>query len=259
MQVSTVLFLLPNIIKMGKNSFPSRLNIPGKLGWATMEAPGFISLLVTMTSVQRSLGIESLPRTNWLMASLYTMHYVYRALISPLLLAPSMSPMHISVWLAALVFQVLNGACIGGWLGGYGPTSAKEWEARMGWIQVGLVMFLCGFVGNVYHDDELRDLRRSEPTEREKVKEKKEGEDKVYKVPQAGLFQYILYPHYFCEWIEWLGYWMIGGAACMPARNFLASEIATMLPQAMEGRRWYLRKFGKEKIGERKAILPGLL
>ena len=36
-----------------------------------MEAPGFISLLVTMTAVQKSEGIESLPNANWLMAILY--------------------------------------------------------------------------------------------------------------------------------------------------------------------------------------------
>ena len=56
---------------MGKHSTSSRYNIPGKIGWATMEAPGFISLLVTMLAVQSSEEIESLPKANWLMATLY--------------------------------------------------------------------------------------------------------------------------------------------------------------------------------------------
>ena len=168
--------------------------------------------------------------------------------------------MHITVWASALFFQVTNGACIGGWLGGYGPRTAADWVERMPYVQVGLVIFLLGFVGNIYHDDELRELRRQAGKEQEE-KKGKAGVDtqKVYKLPEAALFQYILYPHYFCEWVEWIGYWVIGGWSCIPARNFLVSEIAAMTPQAVSGRKWYLEKFGEAKVGERKAVIPGLL
>lgn len=83
--------------------------------------------------------------------------------------------------------------------------------------------------------------------------------DKVYKVPQNGLFSFILFPHYLCEWIEWAGFWMIGGLGCVPARTFVLNEIATMTPRALLGKRWYVERFGKEKIGSRKAVIPGLL
>ena len=56
---------------MGKTSTSSRLNIPGKIGWATMEAPGFISLLYIMFTLPQKNGIERLPGANWLMATLY--------------------------------------------------------------------------------------------------------------------------------------------------------------------------------------------
>ena len=78
-------------------------------------------------------------------------------------------------------------------------------------------------------------------------------------LPKNGLFHYILFPHYLCEWLEWAGWWMIGGWSCTPARSFLFNEISTMLPRALQGKQWYIEKFGKEKVGDRKAIIPGLL
>jgi 3-oxo-5-alpha-steroid 4-dehydrogenase 1 len=32
-----------------------------------------------------------------------------------------------------------------------------------------------------------------------------------------------------------------------------------MTPRALTGYKWYVDKFGKEKVGNRKAVIPGLL
>ena len=56
---------------MGKTSTASTLNIPGKIGWATMEAPGFITLLYIVYSLPKQEGIEKLPFMNYTMAGLY--------------------------------------------------------------------------------------------------------------------------------------------------------------------------------------------
>ena len=56
---------------MGKTSTTSAFNVPGKIGWATMEAPGFITLLYLMYSLPKQEGIESLPFVNWTMAALF--------------------------------------------------------------------------------------------------------------------------------------------------------------------------------------------
>lgn len=56
---------------MGKTSTESRFNIPGKIGWATMEAPGFITLLYIMFTLPAQNGIEKLPMANWIMAGLF--------------------------------------------------------------------------------------------------------------------------------------------------------------------------------------------
>jgi len=186
-----------------------------------------------------------------------------------------MSPIHPLVWAMALFFQLSNGISIGGWLAGYGPTTRAEWQKEAnfkvgGRMELGLMIWALGFAANIFHDDELREIRRAAARNQKKRaaeadgstgkgKSGEKGVDKVYMIPQNGLFTWILYPHYLCEWIEWGGFWIVGGWACVPARNFLINEIAAMLPRAVSGKYWYIERFGKEKVGNKKAIIPGLL
>ncbi|KAL8996985.1 MAG: hypothetical protein Q9169_003636 [Polycauliona sp. 2 TL-2023] len=176
-----------------------------------------------------------------------------------------MSPMHPFILVSGFSFQVINGTCIGGYLAGYGPSTQEDWAGASLRIQFGLLIFFAGLLGNIYHDDELREIRRAAARKQIRKAEAqgekgKEGKvDKVYEVPANGLFRLVLYPHFFCEWIEWCGFWIIGGTACVPARNFVMNEITTMTPRALSGKRWYITRFGKEKIGSRKAVIPGLI
>lgn len=273
---------------MGKTSVTSRFNIPGKIGWLTMEAPGFITLLYTMYTLPRELGISEsgqgfngLPWANWTMAGLFvssmsvriatgrlievalqTVHYLYRAVLYPII-TPSMSPIHVAPWSMALAFQVFNALSLGGWLAGYGPRTTQEWAGKVYNIEVGMVLWGWGLLANMYHDDDLREIRRAAARRQAKIAKdegkKPESVEKVYMMPKNGLFHYILFPHYLCEWVEWAGFWCIGGLGCVPARTFLVNEIATMLPRALQGKRWYEAKFGKERVNGRKAVIPGLL
>ena len=128
-----------------------------------------------------------------------------------------------------------------------------------------MIMFGVGLLGNFYHDDELREIRRAaarKQERREKARSEKgpnKNVDKVYMVPENGLFKLILFPHYLCEWIEWCGFWMIGGLGCVPARAFVVNEVFTMTVRAIQGWHWYVERFGKEKIGNRRAVIPGIL
>lgn len=138
---------------------------------------------------------------------------------------------------------------------------------------MGLMLWAIGFALTIWHDDELREIRRTEArnqakraaaahpsTGKGKVNgEAKVGVDKVYVIPKNGLFTWILYPHYLCEWVEWTGFWIMGGGGFVPGRTFVVNEVATMLPRAVRGKWWYVERFGKEKVGKRKAIIPGLL
>ena len=251
----------------GKTSVESRFNMPGKIGWLTMESVALLVLGYIMCTLPAETGL-TLPTTNWVMAGMFMVHYVYRAVLSPLL-NPSMSPVHAVVWLSAVIFQVINATSIGGWLAGHGPTSALDWSGRSGWIQLGIIIWAAGLLGNIYHDDELREIRRAAAARAQTIdgdvtnakgqKRKTKRVDKVYMMPQNGLFRFILYPHYVCEWIEWAGFWIVGGGRCTPARTFVLNEIATMAPRALQGKRWYLARFGRNQVGGRGALVPGVL
>ncbi len=247
----------------GKTSNKSKFNLPGKWAWLVMESPGFLTLLYCMYTIPKQQGIETLPWPNWTMAAMYSIHYFYRAWLSPLLLNPSMSPIHILVLLMAFAFNTVNALSLGGWLGGYGPTTRLDWSGRLYEIEVGLVIWGWGLMANIFHDDDLREIRRSaarrQKAQAEKEKKPIEGVEKLYMMPKNGLFNYVLYPHYLCEWFEWAGFCIVGGWSCVPARTFLINEIATMTPRAVQGKRWYIEKFGKEKVGNRKAVIPALL
>ncbi|KAI1337614.1 3-oxo-5-alpha-steroid 4-dehydrogenase-domain-containing protein [Xylariaceae sp. FL0016] len=244
---------------MGKTSVKSIFNIPGRIAWFTMEVPGFMTLLYIMKTLPAEHGITDLPWQNKVLASLFVMHYIYRAVFFPFI-QPSMSPIHIVVWAAALCFQLCNGMAIGSWLGAYGPTTQEEWASQSSVLQfsIGLVVFYIGLTGNYFCDEELREIRRAELRRQERFEKQGKTVEKHYEVPQNGLFRYMLYPHYFMEWIEWLGYWIAAGASCAPARCFLLNEIFAMLPRAVSGGKWYREKFSEEKIKGKYVIIPGV-
>ena len=55
----------------------------------------------------------------------------------------------------------------------------------------------CTWLTSVYHDELLHDLRR--PPEKRRVS-KSNAKPQKYAVPHGGLFEYISFPNYFCEW-----------------------------------------------------------
>lgn len=161
-----------------------------------------------MLSIPNATGVPatSLPPGNWTMLVLYLAHYSYRAVLAPLVLNPSMSPIHPLVALSAASFQVVNGLGIGGYVAGYGPTTTFDWAGRAGECLVGLVIWGWALLGNMIHDDELREIRREAMRRAQKAADEKseslgkkvapEGVDKMYAIPVNLLFKLVLYPHY---------------------------------------------------------------
>ncbi|KAI0130292.1 3-oxo-5-alpha-steroid 4-dehydrogenase-domain-containing protein [Xylariales sp. AK1849] len=248
---------------MGKTSVQSPLNIPGRIAWFTMECPGFLTLLYIMNTLPAQHGIIDLPWQNKVLAGLFVIHYTYRAVLFPFI-QPSMSPIHFLVWAAAVMFQLCNASCLASWLAAYGPTTQEEWKTEGFTVlrfALGLVVFYVGLTGNYFCDEELREIRRKEQRRQEKLRREgraEKGVEKHYSVPQNGLFKYMLYPHYFMEWIEWTGFWIAAGWSCAPARCFLVNEFFAMWPRAMSGKKWYKEKFGEEKIKGKYAVIPGV-
>lgn len=208
-----------------------------------------------------------------------------------------MSPIHLIIWASAVLFQLMNGISIGGYLAGYDSLiiNSDSTISKVSTIEypiidrtiiikkttviqlrllLGTLIWTLGFIGNIFHDEVLRNIRRdfsrkqmgrTTPFDKKfqgtnySDRHTKINLGKHYQIPSSGLFRWILFPHYLCEWFEWIGWWVIAGPSCQPARIFVINLIATMTPRAVQGRNWYIKNFGAEKLYGRKAIIPGIL
>ncbi|WVQ80793.1 hypothetical protein IAT38_002898 [Cryptococcus sp. DSM 104549] len=267
------------------SSVASKWNVPGNLAWCLME-------LVSPATFMATLAVDSHPqltKPSRILAGLYFAHYAHRAIISPLILSPKRSPLHITIPLAAAIFNLLNGYLLAIGLAFYPPkgTSFSFWAGVVGWA--------VGFFGNVYHDEILNDLRRP-PAERLVVAKLPEDDDPNagrYKIPRGGLFHYVSSPNYLCEWFEWACFSLAASpypfialpalsklnlpsgvvadfagliakvwwppAVLSPPWMFVLAEVTSMLPRAIRGHKWYIEKFGDKYPKGRKAVIPGLL
>lgn len=223
----------------GKTSLrTSPLNIPGRLAWCLMEIIAPLNLLYTLhTSLSGDLSV--LPWQNLLVAVLYVVHYINRAVASPWFVAPSMSPIHAFVMVSAMGFNWMNSSCLAGWILGYpvdiqglGTATAGDGvDGGMGLLPtVGLGLFVIGMVGNIYSERALFRLRREEGDKRAAKKtDNNDTSNKYHKIyvipPKQGVFRSILYPHYVFEWIEWFGF-ALAGTAIFPAGSGSVNPIA---------------------------------
>ncbi|RAH74297.1 3-oxo-5-alpha-steroid 4-dehydrogenase family protein [Aspergillus aculeatinus CBS 121060] len=374
----------------GKTSMKSSLfNLPGRWAWFAMEIVSPVNLLYvlwklplkladahrTTTTTTTNFGSNanangsisiSIPLPNKLLAALFVAHYLNRAVISPFLAAPSMSPIHLFIMVSAMLFNWFNSTCLAGWLVGYDPVSPyhpssppPNTAAAAGKIipSLGLALFLAGMAGNIYAERTLFRLRREEGARRAAAAAADAGggggggaaaasskdpspspspssssssnskpssppstsTSKVYVIPPPStpLFASILYPHYVCEWLEWTGFALAGTAVRssaeagmlglrlglrsynnpitttatagtvaaaaaasgplhlapwlrpaaqlaaavglpfpVPAAVFVVNAVTNMLPHARWGRRWYVERFGEEKVAGRGAVVP---
>ncbi|OJD18888.1 hypothetical protein AJ78_01143 [Emergomyces pasteurianus Ep9510] len=319
----------------GKTSLPSsRLNFPGRYAWLCMESVGALNLLYTLYTGTSRFPDDQLPIWHKIVACLYVLHYLNRAVITPLFLAPSMSPIHLIIIVTAALFNYLNSSCIAGWLLGYGtpilgstapppePThisstsnfSTKYFPAAY-LPYIGLFLFVIGAYGNIKAEGTLFRLRREEvdnnnsnTNNHNKIdyntnktnppQNPKNKYDKVYVLPPpTGWFRTILFPHYVLEWLEWFGFLLIGFSITpgpsatttaspaaftttpplalapyytliaklldkwglpfpLPAIAFLVNAISTTAVRASWGRKWYVDRFGADRVGKRGAFVP---
>lgn len=204
------------------------------------------------------------------LGTLFLLHYLNRAVVSPLR-TPSRSNSHIGVVFCAVAFNIVNGTLSGTYLSS--PYAAQFLEGAFSrplfWVGVGLWAF--GYAGNILHDEILLNLRRSA-----KAKGKARAQDdddngknkqEHYAIPYGALYRFISYPNYFCEWIEWLGFALAASPlpsfasvstfleTATPPFVFFITEVLLMLPRAYRGHKWYLNRF-PDYPKERKAVIP---
>ncbi|KAF5777799.1 putative 3-oxo-5-alpha-steroid 4-dehydrogenase (NADP(+)) [Helianthus annuus] len=105
---------------------------------------------------------------------------------------------------------------------------------------VGVGLFLTGIIGNFYHHYLLANLR-------------KEG-DKEYKIPQGGLFDLVICPHYLFEILGYVGISCI--SQTVYASVFTLGTMFYLMGRSHATREWYLSKFGDKFPKEVKAFIP---
>lgn len=103
----------------------------------------------------------------------------------------------------------------------------------------GIAIFLVGIVGNFYHHCLLSKLR-------------KDGE-KEYKIPQGGLFDLVICPHYLFEILGFIGISCI--SQTVYALSFTAGTIGYLTGRSYATRKWYLSKF-EDFPKDVKALIP---
>ena len=253
----------------------------------------FLYGLFTAPLTQYDYGLRNLNFPQKLLALLFLVHYANRAIISPLR-TPSRSKHHLIVTLSGIFFNIQNGYTMGSYLS---SPFASLWfrDPRTTGLQykLGLTLWTFGFIGNIVHDEILLNIRRKGNALGKSRPDSNGGEH--YGIPHGFLYQYISYPNYFCEWIEWLGFALasgplplepslsdfisflspvrlfqaVQGLIMVPASSFapylsppwifVFAEIISMFPRAYRGHKWYKQRFGDRYPKDRKIVIPFIL
>ncbi|KAI0050301.1 hypothetical protein FA95DRAFT_1603655 [Auriscalpium vulgare] len=284
----------------GRFATPSSLlAVDGITSWIFMELISPLAFGVTLwlhPFSPHAIPLPSLSRPQitpqLLLTSLFFVHYLNRALISPLR-TPSRSKSHLSVVLSAIVFNTVNGFLLSAYLSSarLGAILVNAYSSPRFWL--GIALWAAGFAGNIAHDEMLLNLRRKAKAKGKAREAAGQSAGEHYAIPHGGLYRLVSYPNYLCEWIEWAGFALAAGPApdwqllpavapvltaltsgalgevgqlftpfadsVMPPWAFFFGEVFLMIPRAVRGHQWYHQRFGTSYPSERRAIIPWLL
>ncbi|KAI0919016.1 hypothetical protein AcW1_003496 [Taiwanofungus camphoratus] len=257
--------------------------VDGVKSWIVMELVSPTAFIYNYINSPLSPGRTpplTLTHPSTFLSALFLLHYLNRAIISPLR-TPSRSKSHIAVPLSAVLFNSVNGSLLGTYLSSPAAQTFLSGAFTRPLFWAGVSLWFAGLVGNIAHDEILLNIRRSAKA-KGKAKDRGDGgndEDnngknksrqEHYAIPHGYLYNYISYPNYFCEWCEWLGFALAAApfpsfasfaqllATLSPPYLFFLSEVFLMLPRAYKGHEWYHSRF-PDYPPERKAVVPFLM
>lgn len=223
----------------------SGLTISPRWGWMLMELPATLSFLLFYFQGQNRFELVPL-----IFLGVWLMHYGNRGFVFPFLMRiakgeqGSFSFIVIGAgWLVTAVHGYLNAVFISH----LGEQLTPDWLMDPRFI-IGAIIYLIGFTLNVHSDAIVRNLRSLE--------EIQSGE-KIYRIPQGGLFRYVTNPSYFTELVSFTGF----AIACWSAGAVfvLLVSAANLIPRAFQVHKWYIKKFGDEYPSDRKVLVPFII
>lgn len=108
-------------------------------------------------------------------------------------------------------------------------------------VQAGILLFVLGSLGNLYHHSLLAKLRSSGT--------------KKYTAPRGGLFEFVAAPHYLFELVAWLGISL--ASQQLTSHLNLASMTCYLAARSYNQNQWNKKKFEEnEWPSSRKNLIP---
>lgn len=210
--------------------------IPDRIGWFVMEVPALIVFLFFIISgrAEKNLAV-------WIIAALYLVHYLNRAVIYPWRIRVRGKEMPLVVALMAVLFNFVNAGFLGYYTGTLQAHYNGDWLTDPRFI-AGLVIFIFGMMINITSDERLIGLRKTRSN--------------GYSIPRGGLFEKVSCPNFMGEIVEWGGYAILCWS--LPAFSFFVWTFCNLVPRALSHHRWYKKQF-PEYPAERKAVFPYIL
>jgi 3-oxo-5-alpha-steroid 4-dehydrogenase 1 len=252
-----------------------------------MEFPPLLTFPYFFVASPLSSGSYSVSLTHpsTLLATLFIVHYVNRSIVSVLRM-PSRARIHMAVIPMTSVFNAANGFAMAAYLSSPSAHTYLLHAFSRPTFYVFLAMWAIGFIGNIAHDEILYEIRRNAKTKATEKKAVKEdmallANNQYYGVPRGLLYNYISFPNYFCELLEWLAF-ALAAAPLPPVSDvvksfsalslnsilyanvppefahpylFLIATLLPMVPRAYRAHLWYYETFPSYPKG-RKAIVP---
>lgn len=212
-----------------------------RLGWFLMEFPAGASFLYAF--FQGPNRYEPFPL---FVLFVWVCHYANRGYIMPALMRVpkgQKSSFGLMVVLIGWVVTSLHGYLNATWVTRLHPNPTASWFVDPRFL-VGVTLYYVGLGLNLHSDHILRNLRSKEEVER--------GE-RVYRIPEGGLFRYVTNAPYTSELLLWLGFaiftWSPAGV------YILTISMANLIPRAVATQRWYLERF-PDYPKDRKVLIP---
>ena len=220
------------------------INLSPRLGWFLMELPATVSFVWFYMHGQNAGELVPM-----IFLGIWLVHYGNRGFIFPLLMRVAKGSkgtfsiiVVVSGWLVTTLHGYLNAVFISH----LSTHMTEAWLTDPRFI-VGITIYICGFLLNLQSDSIIRNLRSRQEVE---------SGEKVYRVPEGGLFKYVTNPSYFSELLSFAGFaiatWSLG------AVFVLVVSAANLIPRAFQVHRWYQEKF-PDYPRERKVLIPFLV
>lgn len=209
--------------------------------------------------------------TNFVLLSLFALHYVNRAIVYPIRMNANSQKVPLFVTVCAAVITTLNGYLQCSHLTQierHPPLSTSlEFDNLRRWA--GICLFFVGMGVNVHADEVLRNLRRrnngdggnerdgttTTTTRRHDNHHHHQHRQRAYRIPRSPLFARVSCPNFLGEIVEWFRYSMASGFS-LPSVAFLLYTSSNLIPRGIAHHEWYLRKFDDYPIERKWAVLP---